>query len=68
VDNEQHNEKNAASGPKKKPPKKLTKPNKGDEMVAVVDRYVKMKEKQVEDEKSEALFSPSASAFQFCTR
>jgi hypothetical protein len=49
-----HNEKNAASGPKKKPPKELKKPNKRDEMVAVVDRYVKMKAKQVEDEKAEA--------------
>ena len=39
----------------KKAPKKLhpKKPNHRDEMVGVVDRYVRMKEKQAEDEKVE---------------
>ncbi|KQK11885.2 hypothetical protein BRADI_1g00322v3 [Brachypodium distachyon] len=54
VDNEQRNKKKAASGPKKKPPKELKKPNKSDEMVGAVERYVKMKEKQAEDEKAES--------------
>ena len=56
VDTDQRNEKTVASGPKKKPPKEkeLKKPNKSDEMVGVVERYVKMKEKQAEDEKAES--------------
>uniref|UniRef100_A0ACD5ZL48 Uncharacterized protein n=1 Tax=Avena sativa TaxID=4498 RepID=A0ACD5ZL48_AVESA len=40
--------------PKKKPTNELNKPNKSDVMVAVVDRYVKMKEKQAEEEKAES--------------
>lgn len=56
VVNEQHNDKKAASGPKKKPAKELKKPHKSDEMVGVVDRYVRMKEKQAEDEKTESNF------------
>uniref|UniRef100_A0ACD5Z9Y7 Uncharacterized protein n=1 Tax=Avena sativa TaxID=4498 RepID=A0ACD5Z9Y7_AVESA len=40
--------------PKKKPTNELKKPNKSDAMVAVVDRYVKMKEKQAEEEKAES--------------
>jgi hypothetical protein len=47
-------EKKATGVPKKIPPKELKKPVKSDEMVQVVDRYVKMKEKQAEDEKAES--------------
>ena len=47
VDNEQQAQKKA---PKKLHPKK---PNHRDEMVGVVDRYVRMKEKQAEDTKAE---------------
>nr|XP_051220194.1 uncharacterized protein LOC127337268 [Lolium perenne] len=47
-------EKKATGVPKKIPPKELKKPIKSDEMVQVVDRYVKMKEKQAEDEKAES--------------
>ena len=56
VDTGQRNEKTVASGPKKKllKEKELKKPNKSDEMVGVVERYVKMKEKQAEDEKAES--------------
>ena len=56
VDTDQRNEKTVASGPKKKAPKEkeLKKPNKSDEMVGVIERYVKMKEKQAEDEKAES--------------
>jgi hypothetical protein len=45
IDSEQHNDKKAAVGPKKNLSKELKKPNKSDEMVQVIDRYVKMKEK-----------------------
>jgi hypothetical protein len=47
-------DKKATGVPKKIPPKELKKPIKSDEMVQVVDRYVKMKEKQAEDEKAES--------------
>ena len=68
VDTDQRNEKMVASGPKKKPPKEkeLKKPNKSDEMVGVVERYVKMKEKQAEDEKAESnVFSIGKCIFSF---
>jgi hypothetical protein len=54
IDSEKHNDKKAAVGPKKNLPKDLKKPNKSDEMVQVIDRYVKMKEKQADDEKVES--------------
>jgi hypothetical protein len=54
IDSEQHNDKKAVVGPKKNLPKELKKPNKSDEMVQVIDRYVKMKEKQADDEKIES--------------
>ncbi|KAM0857942.1 hypothetical protein ACQ4PT_048130 [Festuca glaucescens] len=47
-------DKKATGVPKKIPPKELKKPIKSDEMVQVVDMYVKMKEKQADDEKAES--------------
>jgi hypothetical protein len=54
TESEKQKDKKHAGGPKKNPPKELKKANKSDEMVQVVDRYVKMKEKQAEDEKIES--------------
>ena len=54
VDNVKHNENKAASGPKKNHPHESKKANKSDAMVGVTERYVKMKEKQAEDEKAES--------------
>ena len=54
VETMNQNEKQVASGPKKKAPQVLKKGNKSDEMVQVVDTYVKMKEKQADDEKAES--------------
>ena len=42
-----------AGGSGTKPPKNVKKPNKNDGMVGVVERYVKMKEKQAEEERAE---------------
>uniref|UniRef100_A0ACD5V8V5 Uncharacterized protein n=1 Tax=Avena sativa TaxID=4498 RepID=A0ACD5V8V5_AVESA len=54
VNTEQHAQKKVVSVPKKKPTNELKKPNKSDVMVEVVDRYVKMKEKQAEEEKAKS--------------
>ncbi|CAM0870608.1 unnamed protein product [Alopecurus aequalis] len=43
-----------AAGPRTKPQKNVKKPNKNDGVVGVVERYVQLKEKQVEEERAES--------------